>query len=199
MRHGENNYLNIFGEKQNNMFRNIKTDIRRYTNLKKDGLRFKVLFYLIFTQGVWAIVIYRFGLWCSKLKIPIFSFFLRLIYFFSNKIVEIITGISISSSAQIEKGLYIGHFGGIFINEGVEIGENCTIAQGVTIGTLGLGKLGAPKIDDNVFIGSGAKVLGNIIIGKNVRIGANAVVIKDVPDNVTVVGIPAKIVKAGND
>ncbi|MEM2145872.1 MAG: serine O-acetyltransferase, partial [Candidatus Jordarchaeaceae archaeon] len=149
-----------------------------------------------FTQGVWAIVVYRFGSWVNrKVKIPLVRQIFILIYFFLNKFVEITTGISISSNAKIGKGLYIGHFGLIFIHNDVEIGENCSIAQGVTIGSLGLGKEGVPKIGNNVFIGSGAKVLGPITIGNNVRIGANAVVIKDVPDNATVVGVPARVVK----
>ena len=176
------------------MFKNIKVDVGRYSNTKKGKVKLKMLFYLGFTQGIWAIMMYRFGSWCAKFKIPIFSFFLRLIYFFLNKIIEITTGISISSNAQIGKGLYIGHFGGIFINDGAKIGNNCSIAQGVTIGTFGLGRPGAPKIGDNVFIGSGAKVLGPVVVGNNTRIGANAVVTKDVPDNVTVIGVPARLV-----
>jgi len=175
------------------MFSNIRADIKRYN--EKNEFTPRIFFNLLFTQGLWAITVYRFGSWCSRLKLPIVSLFLKLIYFFLFKIVEITTGISISSNAQIGQGLYIGHFGGIFINEGAKIGENCTIAQGVTIGTLGLGKMGAPIIGDCVFIGSGAKVLGNIIIGNNVKIGANAVVIRNVPDNATAVGVPAKIVK----
>lgn len=177
------------------MFENLKADIDRYTNKEKKRINFKFFFFLVFTQEIWAIVVYRFGSWCGKFEFPILSFILKISYFFLNKFVEITTGISISSNAQIDKGLYIGHFGGIFINEGAQIGGNCTIAQGVTIGTLGLGKAGAPVVGNNVFIGSGAKVLGKIQVGNNVKIGANAVVIKDVPDNATVVGVPARVVK----
>lgn len=77
---------------------------------------------------------------------------------------------------------------GIVINKDALIGENCTIFQQVTIGAV-QGKVGAPIIGDNVYIGAGAKILGNIKVGNNVKIGANTVVTKDVPDGVTVVGI----------
>ena len=81
---------------------------------------------------------------------------------------------------------------GIIINPEVVIGDNVKINQHVTIG--GSGEKGCPVIGDNVYIGSGAKVLGGIRIGNNVKIGANAVVISDVPDNSTAVGVPARII-----
>lgn len=177
------------------MLNYIKADLERYVKLSNKKLTVRALFYFLFTQGVWAIVIFRFGSSCSKLKLPLISQILRLIYFFLNKLIEILTGISISSKALIGKGLYIGHFGGIFINESVVIGENCSLGQGITIGSLGLGKKGTPKIGNNVFIGVGAKILGDIVIGDNVKIGANAVVIDNIPSNSTAVGIPAKVVK----
>ena len=177
------------------MFKNIKVNLRRYIGMIKNKVSLKIIFNLIFTQGIWAIAVYRFGSWCNKLNLPVISFILKFIYFFLNKIVEIIAGISISSNARIGKGLYIGHFGGIFINEGATVGENCSLGQGVTIGTLGLGKRGSPTLGNNVFIGAGAKILGKIKIGNNVRIGANAVVIKDAPDNATVIGVPGRIVR----
>lgn len=173
----------------------LKADINRYLEGKKGKMYITKIFDLLFKQGLWALVVYRFGFWCVRLRPRIIFIPLRIFYFFLNKIIEISTGISISARIKIGKGFYIGHFGGIIIHPDVEIGENCSIGQGVTIGTLGLGKTGAPKIGNNVFIGVGAKVLGNIIIGDNVRIGANAVVIEDVPENATAVGVPAKIVK----
>jgi serine O-acetyltransferase len=181
--------------RQINMFENIRADFKRQTEINTGVGKARMVFYILFSQGFWAAAAYRVGWWCNNTKIPVLSFFLNLGYFFLNKNIEILTGISISSSAKIGKGLLINHFGQIFMHNLVEIGENCTIAQGVTIGSLGLGKLGAPKLGNNVFIGSGAKVLGNIRIGNNVRIGSNAVVLIDVPDNATVVGIPAKIIK----
>ena len=106
------------------------------------------------------------------------------------------TGIEIHPGAKIGKGLFIDHGTGVVIGETAIIGKNVTIFHGVTLGGTGKEKgKRHPTIGDNVFIGSGAKLLGNITIGDNVKIGANAVVLKDVPSNVTVVGIPANVVK----
>ncbi|MFP3125351.1 serine O-acetyltransferase [Ectobacillus funiculus] len=88
-------------------------------------------------------------------------------------------------------GLKIPHFGSVTVNKKARIGKNCEIHSGVNIG---MHKGGVPKIGNNVYIGPGAKIFGGITIGNNVSIGANSVVTKDLPDNVTVVGIPAKII-----
>lgn len=104
-------------------------------------------------------------------------------------------GIQIPVSCKIGEGFFIGHWGTIVINSGVNIGKNVNISQGVTIGQLNRGKrMGCPIVGNEVYIGPGAKVLGNITIGNNVAIGANAVVLEDVPDNACVAGVPAKIV-----
>ena len=98
-------------------------------------------------------------------------------------------------SVDAGEGLYIAHFGGVIINGGVSIGKYCKISHDVTLGTKGAGRGNdVPILGDNVYIGAGAKILGNVRIGDNVIVGANAVVIKDVPDNVIVTGIPAKII-----
>lgn len=106
-------------------------------------------------------------------------------------------GIKIGEKVEIGRGFYIYHYGGIFINGKVRIGDNVDIYHDVTLGTNiarnGKGG-GAPIIGNYVVIGAGAKVLGPITIGNNVAIGANAVVVKDVPDNVSVAGIPAKVI-----
>ncbi len=106
------------------------------------------------------------------------------------------TGIEIHPGAIIGRNLFIDHGIGVVIGQTTVIGDNVIIFQGVTLGGTGKeqGKR-HPTIKNNVFIGSGAKILGNITIGNNVKIGANAVILKDVPDNATVVGIPGKIVK----
>ena len=104
-------------------------------------------------------------------------------------------GIDIYPKTRIGRGFYIGHFGTIIVSPLAIIGDNCNISQGVTIGMISRGKKeGAPEIGDCVYIGPGAKLIGNIRIGNNVAIGANAVIIKDVPDNGVVVGIPGRVV-----
>ena len=102
-------------------------------------------------------------------------------------------GIDISRDAKIGSGLYIGHFGGIFVNQGVVIGDNCNISQGVTLGRQNRGeRVGCPVIGNNVYIAPGAKVIGRIEIGDHVAIGANAVVVHDVASHTSVGGIPAR-------
>ncbi len=109
---------------------------------------------------------------------------------------KITTGIEIHPGAEIGKRLFIDHGFGVVIGETAIIGDNVTIYHGVTLGGTGKEKgKRHPTIKDNVMIGCGAKVLGNITIGKNVKIGANAVVLNDIPDNTTVVGIPAHSTK----
>lgn len=103
-------------------------------------------------------------------------------------------GISIPASTQIGPGFYVGHFGGIVVNEASTIGSNCNISQGVTLGQANRGgRRGAPTIGDSVYIGPGAKIVGRVHVGSNVAIGANAVVTGDVPDNAVVGGIPARV------
>jgi serine O-acetyltransferase len=104
-------------------------------------------------------------------------------------------GIGISPKTKIGLGFYIGHFGGIIINSDAEIGKNCNVSHGVTIGMSNRGKnKGVATIGDNVYIGPGAKIVGAVKVGNNVAIGANCVVTKDIPDNAVVVGIPGKVI-----
>lgn len=109
------------------------------------------------------------------------------------------TGIEIHPAAQIGKGLFIDHGCAVVIGETTIIGDNCTIYQGATLGGTGkhVGKR-HPTIGNNVMIGAGAKVLGPITIGDNSKIAAGAVVLKDIPENSTAVGVPARIVRGKN-
>ena len=104
-------------------------------------------------------------------------------------------GIDISRDAHIGSGLYIGHFGGIVVNAAVVIGDNCNLSQGVTLGQVNRGpKAGCPTIGNNVYIGPGAKIIGRIHVGDHAAVGANAVVLEDVPPNVSVGGVPARVI-----
>ena len=106
------------------------------------------------------------------------------------------TGIEIHPGATIGKGLFIDHGSGVVIGETAEIGDNCTIYQGVTLGGTGkeTGKR-HPTLGDNVMIGAGAKLLGNFKVGSGSKIAAGAVVLTDIPENATAVGVPAKVVR----
>ena len=110
------------------------------------------------------------------------------------------TGIEIHPGAKIGKGLFIDHGSGVVIGETAIIGDNVTIFHGVTLGGTGKEKgKRHPTVGNNVFIGTGAKLLGNIIIEDNVKIGANAVILENVPSNTTVVGVPGRIVKINGE
>lgn len=110
-----------------------------------------------------------------------------------------LTGIEIHPGAKIGKGLFIDHGSGVVIGETTEIGDNCTLYQGVTLGGTGkhVGKR-HPTLGNNVMVGTGAKVLGPFKVGDNTKIAANAVVLEEIPDNCTAVGIPARVVRRNN-
>ena len=109
------------------------------------------------------------------------------------------TGIEIHPGATIGKGLFIDHGSGVIIGETAIIGDNVTLYQGVTLGGTGkeTGKR-HPTLEDNVMVSAGAKILGSFTIGENSKIGAGSVVLKPVPANCTVVGVPGRIVKKDN-
>lgn len=109
------------------------------------------------------------------------------------------TGIEIHPGATIGKGLFIDHGSGVIIGETAELGDNVTLYQGVTLGGTGKehGKR-HPTLKDNVMVSAGAKVLGSFTIGENSKIGAGSVVLKEVPPNCTVVGVPGRIVRMGD-
>ncbi|SHH44073.1 serine O-acetyltransferase EpsC [Tepidibacter thalassicus] len=139
--------------------------------------------------GFHAILIYRFAHFLYKKGFFVIA---RII----STIARFLTGIEIHPGAKIGKRLFIDHGMGIVIGETAEVGDDVTIFHGVTLGGTGKDKgKRHPTVGNNVIISAGVKVLGPIKIGDNSKIGANAVVLKDVPSNCTVVGIPGRIVK----
>ena len=144
---------------------------------------------LLLYSGVHAILCYRVA---HKLYLGEHYFSARAI----SQIARHLTGIEIHPGATIGKGFFIDHGMGVVIGETTEIGDNCTIYQGVTLGGTGkdTGKR-HPTLGNNVLVGAGAKVLGPITIEDNCKVAANAVVLKEIPENSTAVGIPAKVVR----
>ncbi|HVS45133.1 MAG TPA: serine O-acetyltransferase [Verrucomicrobiae bacterium] len=110
-------------------------------------------------------------------------------------VTRFLTGVEIHPAARLGKGLFIDHGMGVVIGETVEVGQDCTIYQGVTLGgaSLAHGKR-HPTLGDRVTVGVNAAVLGAIVLGDNAKVGGGSVVVKDVPANATVVGIPARVV-----
>lgn len=138
--------------------------------------------------GLQALLMHRFAHWLYQLGLP---FVPRLI----SHLARFFTGIEIHPGAQIGRGVFIDHGMGVVIGETAIVGDYALIYQGVTLGGTGkeCGKR-HPTLGENVVVGAGAKVLGNLLIGNNVRIGAGSVVLRDVPSDCTVVGVPGRIV-----
>ena len=140
--------------------------------------------------GVHAVLWHRINhrLWCWKLK-----WFARWL----STIVRWFTGIEIHPAAKIGRRFFIDHGMGIVVGETAEIGDDCTLYHGVTLGGTSWSKgKRHPKLENNVVVGAGAKVLGPICLGEGSRIGSNAVVLKDVPAGATVIGVPGRIIAA---
>lgn len=138
--------------------------------------------------GLHALVLHRISHWLWHYEVPFLPrFFSYLGRFF--------TGIEIHPGATLGQGVFIDHGMGVVIGETAVVGDYCLIYQDVTLGGTGkeLGKR-HPTLGNNVVVGAGAKVLGNIIIGDYVRIGAGSIVLRDVPSDCTVVGVPGRII-----
>jgi serine O-acetyltransferase len=139
--------------------------------------------------GVHALILHRFSHWLWGIKLYWLG------RFFSH-IGRFLTGIEIHPGATIGRRVFIDHGMGVVIGETAIIGDDCTLYHGVTLGGTSWNKgKRHPTLKNGVVIGAGAKVLGPITIGKNAKIGSNAVVVKDVPENATAVGIPARILE----
>jgi serine O-acetyltransferase len=144
-------------------------------------------------QSVWAIWVYRYGRRTAMLEEGPVKRLRFWFYWLLFRSVEVVTGISIDYRASVGPGLRIYHFGNVFIHDRAVIGANCTLRQGVTVGCIG-DNGPAPTIGDNVEFGAYAQVLGGIRIGDNAKIGAMSLVLSDVPDGLSAVGVPARVI-----
>lgn len=159
--------------------------------LETDPAARHILNVIVNYPGVHAMFFYRIThfLWRCHLK-----FISR----FLSQIARLLTGIEIHPAATIGKRLFIDHGMGVVIGETTIIGDDCILYQGVTLGGVGTGEdthKRHPTLKNHVMVSAGAKVIGGITIGNHSILGAQTVVLKDVPDNCTVVGLPARIVK----
>ena len=168
------------------MFDTVKEDIK--VVFERDPAARTAIETLTACPGLHAILLHRLNHWLWKNK-------LYLLARVSAHVARFLTGIEIHPSATIGQCFFIDHGMGIVIGETAEIGNNCSLYHGVTLGgtTWNKGKR-HPTLEDDVVIGAGAKVLGPITIGEGSHIGSNSVVVKNVPAGSTVVGIPGHIV-----
>ena len=170
-------------------WRHIQRDFSRYLVTADGPLRT-----LFLSQGFWASCVYRVSRAARKrgraLRL-IASPFVAI----AQKLVEVLTGISISPECEVGDGLYIGHYGSIFLPAGGRIGHNCSLAQNVTIGPApGGGSRGVPVIGNRVFIGAHSVVVGPVTVGDDAMICAGAVVNRSVPARAVVMGNPARVI-----
>ena len=169
------------------MFRSIRQDLQAV--FERDPAATGKLEVLVTYSGFHALLAHRIShrLWVAGL---------RLLPRIISQMARWLTGVEIHPGANVGQGFFIDHGMGVVIGETTEIGHHVTLFQGVTLGGTGKerGKR-HPTLGNHVVVGSGAKILGNIRIGDFVKIGANSVVLRSVPSNSTVIGIPGRVVK----
>jgi serine O-acetyltransferase len=172
------------------MFEKLREDYQRYSNGK--GNIFLYLLMAIRNAGFRAMVLYRMGHWCRKHH-------LSLLGGITERFMRHLCLCWISTFAEIDGGLKISHCIGLIIGDGAKIGKNCDVRQNTTLGGNfnKVDKEGRrhPLLGDNVSVGAGAVIIGPVKVGFNSIIGANAVVTHDIPENVIVGGVPARIIK----
>jgi serine O-acetyltransferase len=169
------------------MLKRIRQDLQAVFD--RDPAATSLLEVLLTYSGFHALLFYRIAHWLKSRGVP---FVPRAL----SQLARWLTGIEIHPAAKIGTGFFIDHGMGVVIGETAEIGDYVTLFQGVTLGGTGKerGKR-HPTLGNHVVVGAGAKILGGIKIGDNVKIGANSVVLKSVPANSTVIGVPARIIK----
>ncbi|MFT3761950.1 MAG: hypothetical protein QM761_04900 [Pseudoxanthomonas sp.] len=174
------------------MFDILRQDFHRYYDGWKSSGRLRGGLHALLSYGFLATCVYRYGRWTRRIRPRALSLPFKLAYVLLKVPTELLLGIDISANADIGPGLYIGHFGGIFLH--CNAGRGLSVGQGVTIGYKGAGKSDRwPELGNDIYIGTGAKVIGNIRIGDGAVIGANTVVTKDVPPRTRVVGAAVRM------
>jgi len=173
------------------MFQRIREDIRSVFD--RDPAARSTLEVLLTYPGLHAV-------WLHRVSHRLYGWRLKFLARLLSQIGRWITGIEIHPGAAIGRRCFIDHGMGVVIGETAEIGDDCTIYHGVTLGgtTWKKGKR-HPTLANNVVVGAGAKILGPITIGTNARVGSNSVVVRDVPADATVVGIPGRVVAAKDE
>lgn len=180
------------------MFDILRQDFDRYYATWKGYRPWRAALHAVLTYGFLATCVYRYGRWTRTIRPRWLGLPFRVAYVLLKVPTELLLGIDISLNADIGPGLYIGHYGGIFLH--CNAGKGLSVGQGVTIGYKGAGKSDRwPELGNNIYVGAGAKVIGNISVGDGAIIGANTVVTKDVPPRMRVVGAAIRMTPLQGD
>jgi len=174
----------------------LRHDLARYYHCLPDPTsrmqRFKTV---MGRMAIWSIAVYRFGQYLQFEASKPVRLILRLPYAFVRRFLQLLVGINLPPGANIGPGLYIAHYGGIWVNPRVVMGANCTLSQDVTLGIAGSTNRGTPVLGDRVWIGPKATINGPFRIGNGAVVAANSLVVTDVLENAVVIGVPARIMR----
>jgi serine O-acetyltransferase len=173
------------------LFENIRSDVFRAAldqnaGMKAEDLPFGQKLHAFLRLTTQVVVAHRVGYWARRLRIPIIRPFLVILVTIYQRLLTFLTGVIIDSQAEIGPGLLVHTPYAVFVG-GTKIGANCTVQSGVLIPT------GSRGVGNNVYFGPGAKLLADTKVGNNVVVVANSLVLTDVPDNTTIMGVPARI------
>jgi serine O-acetyltransferase len=170
----------------------LRADLARYGPYRRGGFlqRLKTV---VLTEGIWATVLYRFGQYLADEAPALVRVLISPPYKLIHKVVQLMTGIHLDPPTRAGPGLYIGHYGGIWISPAAVLGANCNISQGVTIGRAGRIAKAAPRLGDRVWVGPNATISGPVRVGSGAVVAANTLVVAHVPENAVVIGVPSRV------
>jgi serine O-acetyltransferase len=171
----------------------FREDFKRYVVMAGATTPLARLKIALRTEALWAIGSYRFGQYLHREAPRPLRAAMRLPHAIVHRALEWTVGIHLSHQTNIGPGLYIGHYGGIWISPRARLGASCNINHHVTIGVAGR-QHGAPELGDRVWVGPGAVVSGPVHVGSDAVIGANSLVVANVPESGVAVGVPARVV-----
>lgn len=173
----------------------LRADLARYfAHYEKPLSRWGKLRAVFQTEGIWAVMCLRFGQYLRQEAPLVVRLLCELPYRIAWQLLGYVVGIHLYPNSPVGPGLYIGHYGGIWISPRATIGANCSISQGVTIGVAGRDRSRGPILGDRVWVGPNAVITGRITIGAGAVIGANSLVVTNLPENAVVMGVPARII-----
>lgn len=176
----------------------LRADLERYWNAYPEAVSpFWRVMMMLFQWELHAVIIYRINFHVTRLRVPLIGPLLGYGSYVAQKLNETVSGVRLPASVLIGPGLFIVHAGSVGVHPLAQIGANFTISPGASI----IGKIqnqarpAMAVIGDNVFLGSGARIVGSVRVGNDVVIGANAVVVTDLPDGAVAVGNPARVIR----